>query len=279
MIAFVRRKVTESAIDTSISFVVPYLAYLPAEHYQGSGVLAVVVAGLLLGHKSPIIQNASSRVSERINWTTIQFILENVVFLMLGMQMHRLVDDANETGLGWGRVIGVCRGRPGDRGAAATGLGVPVQVAAGQVHPGRGEVPPDGGRGHLLGRDARRGDPCRRVHPARGDPGTLHPRAGRHDGDGGDPAHARALAAVARPDPGRARARPARGRPPGGDHPAGVRRGRPQGPRGARRRRATTSSRRCASAPRTAPTSSGSGSGRVGPTRSRRRARPTAGCG
>jgi CPA1 family monovalent cation:H+ antiporter len=108
VIAFVRRKVTESAIDTSISFVVPYLAYLPAEHYHGSGVLAVVVAGLLLGHKSPIVQNASSRVSERINWTTIQFILENVVFLMLGLQMRRLVSDANESGLGWGRVIGVC---------------------------------------------------------------------------------------------------------------------------------------------------------------------------
>jgi Na+/H+ antiporter len=108
VIAFVRSKVTESAIDTSISFIVPYLAYLPAEHYHGSGVLAVVVAGLLLGHKSPIVQNASSRVSERINWTTIQFILENVVFLMLGMQMRRLVEDAGQSGLGWGRVIGVC---------------------------------------------------------------------------------------------------------------------------------------------------------------------------
>jgi CPA1 family monovalent cation:H+ antiporter len=108
VIAFVRRKVQESALDTSISFIVPYLAYLPAEHYHGSGVLAVVVAGLLLGHKSPIVQNASSRLSERINWATIQFILENVVFLVLGMQMRRLVEDANASGLGWGRVIGVC---------------------------------------------------------------------------------------------------------------------------------------------------------------------------
>jgi CPA1 family monovalent cation:H+ antiporter len=108
VVGFVRRRVTESALDTSISFIVPYLAYLPAEHFKGSGVLAVVVAGLLLGHKSPVVQNASSRLSERINWTTIQFILENVVFLMLGMQMHRLVGDANDSGLGWGRVIGAC---------------------------------------------------------------------------------------------------------------------------------------------------------------------------
>ncbi|TPG19178.1 Na+/H+ antiporter [Pedococcus bigeumensis] len=108
VIAYVRRKVTESAIDTSISFIVPYLAYLPAERFHGSGVLAVVVAGLLLGHKSPIVQNASSRVSERINWTTIQFILENVVFLMLGLQMRRLVSDANNTGPGWGTIVATC---------------------------------------------------------------------------------------------------------------------------------------------------------------------------
>ncbi|SDP29663.1 sodium/proton antiporter, CPA1 family [Pedococcus dokdonensis] len=108
VIAYVRRKVTESAIDTSISFIVPYLAYLPAEKLHGSGVLAVVVAGLLLGHKSPIVQNASSRVSERINWSTIQFILENVVFLMLGLQMRRLVSDASETGPGWGTIVATC---------------------------------------------------------------------------------------------------------------------------------------------------------------------------
>lgn len=108
VVAYVRRKVTDSALDTSISFIVPYLAYLPAEQLHGSGVLAVVVAGLILGHKSPIVQNASSRLSERINWTTIQFILENVVFLMLGMQMRRLVEDANASGLGWGRLVGFC---------------------------------------------------------------------------------------------------------------------------------------------------------------------------
>ena len=108
IIGYVRRKVTEPVIDTSISFIVPYVAYLPAEHYHGSGVLAVVVAGLLLGHKSPVIQTASSRLSERINWTTIQFILENVVFLTLGMQMRRLVQDAGESGPGWGATLGTC---------------------------------------------------------------------------------------------------------------------------------------------------------------------------
>lgn len=107
-VAFVRKRVTDSALDTTLSFLVPYLAYVPAEHWHGSGVLAVVVAGLLLGHKAPIIQTAQSRLSERINWSTIQFILENVVFLVLGLQMHRLVSDALDEGLTPLRLVGTC---------------------------------------------------------------------------------------------------------------------------------------------------------------------------
>ena len=48
--------------------------------------IAVVVAGLLLGHKAPILQTAQSRIAERINWRTIAFLLENTVFLLIGLQ-------------------------------------------------------------------------------------------------------------------------------------------------------------------------------------------------
>ncbi len=107
-IAQVRRRVTEPAIDTSISFMVPFLAYLPAEALHTSGVLAVVVAGLLLGHQSPVVQTASSRLSERINWSTVQFLLENTVFLMIGLQMRRIVSDVAASELGLGRIVLVC---------------------------------------------------------------------------------------------------------------------------------------------------------------------------
>lgn len=103
-IGLVRRQLDDAVLDTSLSFVVPYVAYLPAEHLQGSGVLAVVVAGLLLGHKSPVVQTASSRLSERINWTSVQFLLEHTVFLLLGLQMRRIVGDVAQSGLGWWRV-------------------------------------------------------------------------------------------------------------------------------------------------------------------------------
>ena len=104
VVGFVRKSFTDPALDTSLSFIVPFLAFLPAEHYHSSGVLSVVVAGLLLGHKSPVVQNAASRLSERINWASVQFLLENAVFLMIGLQMFRIVSDVSGSGLGWGRV-------------------------------------------------------------------------------------------------------------------------------------------------------------------------------
>jgi CPA1 family monovalent cation:H+ antiporter len=108
VVSFFRRREDDTVIDTALSFLVPYLAYLPAEELGASGVLAVVVAGLLLGHKSPLIQTASSRMSERINWRTVQFILENSVFLLIGLQMRRIVSDVGRSGLGWGTIVLVC---------------------------------------------------------------------------------------------------------------------------------------------------------------------------
>jgi monovalent cation/hydrogen antiporter len=54
----VRRQVTDPVIDTSLSLVTPFVAYVAAEEIHGSGVLAVVVAGLLLGHRAPVLQTA-----------------------------------------------------------------------------------------------------------------------------------------------------------------------------------------------------------------------------
>jgi Na+/H+ antiporter len=104
-LAWVRKQVTVPALDTAISFLAPFLAYLPAEELHASGVLAVVVTGILLGHKAPVLQTASSRLSERINWASVQFLLENAVFLLIGLQMRRIVSAAGTSSLGWGRIL------------------------------------------------------------------------------------------------------------------------------------------------------------------------------
>ncbi|MEU4193923.1 Na+/H+ antiporter [Kribbella sp. NPDC026611] len=95
LLAKIRRRFTDPVLDTTLSLTAPFVAYIAAEnHYvHASGVLAVVVTGLLLGHKAPIIQSAKSRMSERTNWRTFQFLLENTVFLLIGLQTRWILDD------------------------------------------------------------------------------------------------------------------------------------------------------------------------------------------
>ncbi|HET6563516.1 MAG TPA: cation:proton antiporter [Marmoricola sp.] len=86
VVGWVRKHVTDPVIDTSVSLATPFVAYVAAEEVHASGVLAVVIAGLLLGHKAPVLQSASSRIAERLNWRTVAFLLENAVFLLIGLQ-------------------------------------------------------------------------------------------------------------------------------------------------------------------------------------------------
>jgi CPA1 family monovalent cation:H+ antiporter len=108
LVAKVRRHLTDPVLDSGLSLVVPFAAYVAAEEVHASGVIAVVVAGLLLGHKAPILQTAQSRIAERLNWRTIAFVLENAVFLLIGLQASSIVEDAGHGELSWGRIVTVC---------------------------------------------------------------------------------------------------------------------------------------------------------------------------
>ena len=109
----IRRRITRPVFDTAISLLVPFAAYLPAEllrfeDFHGSGVVSVVTAGLILGHKSPVIQSGQSRLSERVNWATIEFLLENTVFLMIGLQARRIIEANSESSLSGLQIAGFC---------------------------------------------------------------------------------------------------------------------------------------------------------------------------
>ncbi|MGI8768661.1 MAG: cation:proton antiporter [Propionibacteriaceae bacterium] len=92
-----RRHITETVLDTAVSFVAPFVAYLPGEAIGSSGVISVVTTGLILGHRAPVIQTAPSRLSERTNWSTIQFLLENTVFFLIGLLAKPIISNAAGT--------------------------------------------------------------------------------------------------------------------------------------------------------------------------------------
>lgn len=104
VIGLIRKRVDDVIIDITISLLCPFVAYLAAEEIHASGVLAVVVTGLILGHKSHLIQSAPSRVLERGNWATIQFILEHTVFFLIGLQVRTIVTDLTDSTLSGQRI-------------------------------------------------------------------------------------------------------------------------------------------------------------------------------
>ncbi|MDZ5661305.1 Na+/H+ antiporter [Nocardioides sp. S-58] len=108
LVAWLRKRITDPLMDTAISFLTPFAAFVAAEEVHASGVISVVVAGLLLGHKAPIIQTAQSRITERITWRTVAFVLENTVFLLIGLQLDWILEDVSESTLPTGRIVLVC---------------------------------------------------------------------------------------------------------------------------------------------------------------------------
>ncbi|MFB2585890.1 cation:proton antiporter [Herbiconiux liukaitaii] len=93
-LGFIRKQLRSPVLDTSLSLITPFVAFIPAQLLHGSGVLAVVVAGLYLGFRAPVIQTAQARIAESLNWRTIQFLLENAVFLFIGLSLSGILEDA-----------------------------------------------------------------------------------------------------------------------------------------------------------------------------------------
>jgi CPA1 family monovalent cation:H+ antiporter len=103
----IRRRVHDPVLNTLLSLLTPFAAYLVAEEIHGSGVLAVVVSGLLLSQSAPTVQTAATRRAEASNWRTLQFVLENTVFLLIGLQVPYVVDQARRE-LPDGTVVWLC---------------------------------------------------------------------------------------------------------------------------------------------------------------------------
>jgi len=93
VVRLARRQLDDPLLENALSLATPFGAYALAESIEGSGVLAVVIAGLWLGHQSPLIESGASRLQTRAVWRLIEFVLEGYVFLFIGQQMPDVLDD------------------------------------------------------------------------------------------------------------------------------------------------------------------------------------------
>jgi CPA1 family monovalent cation:H+ antiporter len=87
-IYFIRKRLpTTPSIETSLTLMSPYLFYLTAESVHASGVLAVVAGGLFLSYRSHEFLTAKSHVQSGSVWSTLTFLLNGLVFFLIGLQL------------------------------------------------------------------------------------------------------------------------------------------------------------------------------------------------
>jgi len=89
----VRKRITDPTVNTAISFVVPFVAAVPAELLGASGLVAAVVAGLVTGIRAARVLSPQNRLSDSQNWRMIELVLEGAIFLMMGLQISAILTD------------------------------------------------------------------------------------------------------------------------------------------------------------------------------------------
>jgi CPA1 family monovalent cation:H+ antiporter len=92
VIAEVRRRLDDTLIETTISLLSGYAAYVPAERAHCSGVLAVVAAGVYIGFRAPEISSATQRLNGYAMWELLTFLLNATLFILIGLQLPNVVD-------------------------------------------------------------------------------------------------------------------------------------------------------------------------------------------
>jgi monovalent cation/hydrogen antiporter len=94
----VRRRITDPVLETVTALITPYVAYLLGQTLHVSGVTAVIVAGLALGAWRTKITTAQTRLQLHSVYQTVIFLLESVVFALIGLELPTLVRELGSAG-------------------------------------------------------------------------------------------------------------------------------------------------------------------------------------
>ncbi|MEZ0607632.1 Na+/H+ antiporter [Fibrella sp. WM1] len=98
-------------ISILFTFISPYVMYLLAEELHGSGVIAVVSGGLFLSTQSHQLFNHSMRLQNSSMWATIIFVINGIVFTLIGLELPVILDELKQysyplsTSLGYGLLM------------------------------------------------------------------------------------------------------------------------------------------------------------------------------
>ncbi len=100
---------TDSNMDIVLTIVAPYIMYIAAEEIHGSGILSVVSGGLLLSNRRYLFLSTSSRIRGVNVWESLVFVLNGLVFILIGLELPEIVGGLGDisllTAIGYGLLI------------------------------------------------------------------------------------------------------------------------------------------------------------------------------
>lgn len=91
LVGQVRKRLYDPPVENTISLLSGFASYLPAAALGFSGVLAVVAQGLYLARGSPRYLSARTRLQGREMWEMVTFLLNGLLFTLVGLQLHGIV--------------------------------------------------------------------------------------------------------------------------------------------------------------------------------------------
>lgn len=106
----VRTRMSDPVLITVVLVLTPFLVYLVAEEIHASGVLAVVVCGLLMAHHAPRSVSAQSRAQATPFWNLTTFVLNGSLFVLIGLALPKAVSglSGNQIIIGMTLTAAVC---------------------------------------------------------------------------------------------------------------------------------------------------------------------------
>jgi monovalent cation/hydrogen antiporter len=93
LIRQVRSRIDDPPTEITISILSGYVGYLPAEELGLSGVIAAVTTGLYMAWYTPQLTTAVMRLQGVAVWEILTFLLNAVLFLLVGLQLPGILDD------------------------------------------------------------------------------------------------------------------------------------------------------------------------------------------
>ncbi|MFI6316724.1 cation:proton antiporter [Nonomuraea sp. NPDC050556] len=100
-VSFIRKRTEDPVLESVIALVTPYVAFVLAESLHGSGVTSVVVVAVVQGVKAHQLTDSRIRLQLTAVYGTVIFLLESVVFSLIGLQLPSQIRQLTDGERSW----------------------------------------------------------------------------------------------------------------------------------------------------------------------------------